>query len=117
VDTGPLDPRLTELVAGHPRALDARQATEPLPDHASYSFDKWAAVFGPADRIGAFQAPPPGTVSHSVEWATYTISDRPNVGIELSDLTLERLDDWAQTFERALVLYSKWAKEAPHKKR
>ena len=111
VDAGPLEARLSEVAARHPTALDIRQAVEPLSEYTDTSPSKWAAAFARAERIGGFQGPLPGTTSQPGDWAAYTVSEQPQVGLPMSDLMLQRLEGWADDFERASILYVRWATE------
>ena len=117
VDAGQSDPRLIELVARHPTALDARRVSEPLPEHADINPSKWAVAFGRAEPLGSFKGPPAGTTYEAGSWATYTISEQPSAGTPLSDLMLQRLEKWAQEIEQASVLYARWAKESQRRRR
>ena len=113
VDAGPIDPRLRELLEGHPQSLDARHANEPLTEDVVWSTQRWEEVARTADRIGEFM-PPKGTwlPSHQ-RWGTYLISEGPLPGAADPETALAQLTDWAESIERAVALYSKWARESP----
>lgn len=116
VDAGPLDPRLTRLIEEHPTALDAKQAKEPLTKDAVWSTEAFARIEREAERIGQFNPPKGTTSAPAAHWNTFTISENPDVTPITTAMALERLPDWADSIERALVLYAKWAKaSAPTK--
>jgi excisionase family DNA binding protein len=111
IDAGPVDPRLVDLIERHPTSIDARQAREPLTKDVMWSRNKWAQVESTADRIGQFSPPRGTTLAPRHDWNTMTISSNPDVSPVTTEMALERLPDWADSIERALVLYAKWSKE------
>jgi len=113
VDAGSINLRLLEVIERHPASIDAWQAVEPLDKEMMWSRDRWQGVMRSAQRLGQFTGPTVGTGVRSDPWSSWMISERPDVGIEVSDLTYPRFDEWARDIERAAVLYVKWAKEAP----
>lgn len=110
LDTGPIDSRLLALLEAHPRALDARQAREPLTEQMRWHDDAIGASHAASERIGTFMDP--GRLVHgSNRWPLLTISDREGVAITTTQDALERLPEWAESIEAALALYARWAKE------
>jgi excisionase family DNA binding protein len=112
VDAAPIDPRLLELIERHPLSLDARQAAHPLAEDVIWSTHKWHEVQRGSQRIGHFMAPTDRSHAPSERWNTYTVSDSPIVGFATTEMALQRLPQWADNIERALVLYGRWAKES-----
>lgn len=55
----------------------------------------------------------PRRPTKSQRWSTYLISDRPLPGAADPEKALAQLPDWAETIERAMALYAKWAEESP----
>jgi excisionase family DNA binding protein len=117
IDAGPVDPRLVDLIERHPTSIDARQATEPLTKDVTWSRAKWAEVESSAKPIGQFSPPRGTTLAPRHDWNTMTISDNPDASPITTEMALERLPDWADGIERALVLYAKWSKETSVRKR
>jgi excisionase family DNA binding protein len=113
VDAGPIDPRLRDLLERHPRALDTRHAKEPLTGDVVWSTQRWEEVARTADRIGE-STPPKGTqVPAHQRWSTYLISEGPLPGASDPEMAVAQLPDWAESIERAMALYAKWARESP----
>jgi hypothetical protein len=113
VDAGPIDPRLRDLLERHPLSLDARHAKEPLTEDVVWSTQRWEEVARSADRIGEF-TPPKGTrPPPDQRWSTYLISEGPLPGAADTETALAHLPDWAESIERAMALYAKWARESP----
>ena len=110
LDAGPIDPRLRALLEAHPGALDARQAREPLTERMRWRDDANGASHAAGERIGQF-SDPGRLVRGSGQWPLFTISDREGVAFATTQDALERLPEWAEAIERALVLYARWAKE------
>lgn len=116
LDAGPIDPRLEEVIVGHPGSLDARQAKEPLIDDAMWGTRDWERAFHGAAPIGEFAALPGLKLEQPERWSSYTVSDRNGIGPN-TDRALELLPDWADGIERAAVLYARWSKESSGRKR
>jgi hypothetical protein len=113
VDAGPLDPRLRGLLERHPQSLDARHTKDPLTEDVVWSSQRWEEVARTADRIGEF-TPPKGTwLPPSQRWGTYIISEGSVPGAADTEKALDHLPDWAESIERAMALYAKWARESP----
>jgi excisionase family DNA binding protein len=116
LDAGPIDPRLEEVIVGHPGSLDARQAMEPLTEDAMWGTRDWERVFHSAEPIGQFTALPGLKLEPPDRWSSYTVSDRNGIG-PTTDRALELLPEWADGIERAAVLYARWSKESSGRKR
>lgn len=113
VDAGPLDPRLRDLLERHPQSLDARHAKEPLTEDVVWSSQRWEEVARTADQIGEF-TPPKATRPPPYErWGTYLISEGSVPGAADPEKALAQLPEWAESIERAMALYAKWARESP----
>jgi excisionase family DNA binding protein len=110
LDTGPIDPPLRALLEAHPRALDARQAREPLTERIRWDDGAMGASHARGERIGQF-TDPGGLLRGPDQWSVFTISDRVGVAFATTQDALERLPEWAEAIERALALYARWAKE------
>ena len=106
-------PPLRDLLERHPQSLDARHAKEPLTEDVVWSTQRWEEVARTADRIGEF-TPPKGTRPPPLQrWSTYLISEGPLPGASDPEMALAQLPDWAESIERAMALYAKWARESP----
>lgn len=116
VDAGPIDQRLVDFFGRHPQSLDAWHASVPLTERAMWSTSEWQKAQQGAERIGQSAGPPGVRHAPSERWSAYTISDKPDVGVP-TDLALQRLPDWADAIERALVAVRAWSKESPGRKR
>jgi excisionase family DNA binding protein len=113
VDAGPIDPRLCDLLGRHPLSLDARHAKEPLTEDVVWSSQRWEEVARTADRIREFTPPKGMWLPPYQRWSTYLISERPLPGAADTEKALAQLPDWAESVERAMALYAKWANESP----
>lgn len=116
LDAGPIDPRLAEVIVGHPGSLDARQAMEPLTENAVWGTRDWERAFQGAAPIGQFSALPGLKAERPERWSSYTVSDRNGIG-PTTDRALQTLPDWADGIEKAAVLYARWSKESSGRKR
>jgi excisionase family DNA binding protein len=113
VDAGAIDARLRELLERHPQSLDARHAKSPLTEDVVWSTQRWEDVARTADRIGEFTPPKGSWLPPYQRWGTYLISDGSVPGAADPETALAQLPDWAESIERAMALYAKWAKESP----
>ncbi len=111
VDAGPLDPRVVDLAARHPGAVEVRQAAEPLPEDFSWQWARWDPAFAAATPVGSFQAPDASITGPRTHWTKWTLSDRSDVGTQFDDKFADRMEDWATTVERAYALYARWHRE------
>lgn len=113
VDAGPLDPRLRDLLERHPQSLDARHANEPLTEDVLWSTQRWEEVARTADRIGEFTPPKGSWLPPYERWGTYLISEGSVPGAADPEKALAQLPEWAESIERTMALYAKWARESP----
>jgi excisionase family DNA binding protein len=113
VDAGPIGPPLRDLLERHPQSLDARHAKEPLTEDVVWSTQRWEEVARTADRIGEFTPPKETRPPPLQRWSTYLISEGPLPGASDPEMALAQLPDWAESIERAMALYAKWARESP----
>jgi hypothetical protein len=113
VDAGPLDPRLRDLLERHPQSLDARHAKEPLTEDVVLSSQRCEEVARTADQIGEFTPPKATRLAPYQRWGTYLISEGSVRGAADPEKALAQLPDWAESIERAMALYAKWARESP----
>jgi hypothetical protein len=112
VDAGPIDSRLRDLFERHRQSLDARHAKEPLTEDVVWSMQRWEEVARTADRIGEFMPPKGSWLPPHQRWGTYLISEGPVPGASDTEKALAQLPDWAESVERAMTLYGKWARES-----
>lgn len=110
VDAGPVDPRLRAPFEAHPSSLDARQARELFTERTRWDTRGVVAQFHAGEALNSFAGYPSYLARPESDWFV-TVSERDGAAVAAIDAALEQRRGQAETIERAMALYARWARE------